>query len=82
MLNFIMFISKGVHSPVLSRALLVLKTEQGLYVLSFGSRKATGIAPARVAKHWPRAGNCLLGHKLNELQFVSFAHILFIQYNF
>lgn len=46
------FILEQLHDLLArSRALLVLKTEQGLYVLSSGSRKATGMAPARVAKH-------------------------------
>lgn len=46
-------------SPARSLAVLVLNTEQGLCVLSLGSKKATGMAPARVARHWPRAGSCL-----------------------
>lgn len=69
------------NSPALSLTLLVLKTEQGLYVLSFGSRKATGMAPARVARQCPRAGSCLLGYTLNKLQRVCFWSTLFIQSN-
>lgn len=43
----------------LSRGDLVLKTESGLLWFNDGSRKATGIAPARAARHSPRAGRCL-----------------------
>lgn len=38
---------------------MVVYTEQALYSFSWGSRKATGMAAARRARHSPRAGRSL-----------------------
>ena len=49
----------SLHLLALSRGVLVLKTDSGLWALSWGSRKATGMAATRMARHSPRAGRCL-----------------------
>lgn len=49
----------SVNSLALSRGVLVLNTDSGLWALRSGSRKATGMAPTKVARLSPRAGRCL-----------------------
>ena len=47
------------HLLARSRGDLVVYTEQALYSFNCGSRKATGMAAARRARHSPKAGRNL-----------------------